>query len=45
MDIDGFCHEWWHISFPIDLIDLKFVECTQGVVVNVYTKFEINLTK
>ena len=46
MDIDRFCYKLWHISFPIDPIGLKLTECTHGyIVVNMYTKFEVILTK
>ena len=45
MDINGFGYEWWYISFPIDLIDLKLTEYTHGGVVNIYTKFKAILTK
>ena len=45
MDIDGFHYKGWYISFPIDPIDLKLTGCTHGVVVNVYTKFEVIWTK
>ena len=45
MDIDGFCYEWQYNSFPIDLINLKFTGCTHGVVVNIYTNFEVIWTK
>ena len=45
MDIDRFCYKSQYISFPIDPIDLKLTECTHGVVVNVYTKFEVIWTK
>ena len=45
MDINGFHYELQYFSFPIDLIDLEFTKCTHGGVVNIYTKFEVILTK
>ena len=41
MDIDRFHYELWYISFPIDPFDLKLTEYTHGVMVNIYTKFEV----
>ena len=38
-------YELHYIMFPIDLINLKLTGCTHGVVVNVYTKFEVIWTK
>ena len=45
MGIDMFHYELWYISFPIDLFNLKLTGCTHGVVVNIYTKFEVIWTK
>ena len=45
MDIDGFHYKLWYISFPIDLMDLKLTECTHGVMVNIYTRYEVIYTK
>ena len=45
MGIDGFCYELWYILFPVGPINLKLTECTHGVVVNIYTKFEVIWTK
>ena len=45
MDIYGFCYEIQSNASPIALIDLNFVECTHGGVVNIHTKFEVILIK
>ena len=45
MGIDRFWYKLQYILFPIDPIDLKLTGCTPGVVVNVYTKFEVIWTK
>ena len=45
MDTNRFHYKLWYISFPTDPIDLKLTECMHGVVVNVYTKFEVIWTK
>ena len=41
MDMDEFHYKLQYITFPIDPINLKLTECAHGVVVNVYTKFEV----
>ena len=45
MDIDGFQYKLWYMAFPIDPINLKLTECSHGVVINIYTKFEVIWTK
>ena len=45
MGIDGFCYKLWYIAFANDLINLNFTGFTRGIMVNIYTNFEVIWTK
>ena len=45
MDIYSFPYEIWYIMSPFGSIELKHAECTEGGMVNIHTKFEVNWRK